>query len=71
MIESLCGQSLEKFAFMTGRTLNLSGIKCHVSRSGYTGEDGFEVFHSIDELISVDCDRAWESSGIFSDSLRK
>ena len=30
-------------AFMTGATVRLGGIDCHVSRSGYTGEDGFEI----------------------------
>jgi aminomethyltransferase len=29
--------------FMDIRTLTLAGIACEVSRSGYTGEDGFEI----------------------------
>jgi aminomethyltransferase len=36
--------------FMTGRELTIAGIPCFVTRSGYTGEDGFE--------ISVPADRA-------------
>lgn len=36
--------------FMTGKSLVLAGIECFVTRSGYTGEDGFE--------ISVPADRA-------------
>jgi aminomethyltransferase len=30
-------------AFMTAANLPVGGIDCHVSRSGYTGEDGFEI----------------------------
>ena len=33
----------ENFRFMTGRDLKISGIDCFVTRSGYTGEDGFEL----------------------------
>jgi aminomethyltransferase len=29
--------------FMDVETLNLNGCECYVSRSGYTGEDGFEI----------------------------
>ncbi len=30
-------------AFMTAKTTEIDGIGCHVSRSGYTGEDGYEI----------------------------
>jgi aminomethyltransferase len=29
--------------FMTGRRVEIAGIAAHVTRSGYTGEDGFEI----------------------------
>jgi aminomethyltransferase len=29
--------------FMTARTLEIAGVECFVSRSGYTGEDGYEI----------------------------
>ena len=32
-----------KLVFMTATTISLCGIDCTVSRSGYTGEDGFEI----------------------------
>ena len=41
-----------KLTFMTGAHFTLAGIECFLTRSGYTGEDGFE--------ISVAADRAEE-----------
>jgi aminomethyltransferase len=32
-----------KLVFMTGAQLTLAGAPCHVTRSGYTGEDGYEI----------------------------
>src|SRR5690606_26421132 len=29
--------------FMTARAMDVAGIACLVSRSGYTGEDGYEI----------------------------
>jgi len=34
---------IEKLTFMTGGFFKVDGIPCYVTRSGYTGEDGFEV----------------------------
>lgn len=34
---------IEKLTFMTGGFFDVAGIACYVTRSGYTGEDGFEI----------------------------
>ncbi|KAF9420577.1 hypothetical protein BGZ94_009089 [Podila epigama] len=43
VLESLVSKSLRDLAFMDGRFMDIKGIPCHVARSGYTGEDGFEI----------------------------
>ncbi len=42
VMAQLCPEAAE-LGFMTARRAQLAGIECHVSRSGYTGEDGFEI----------------------------
>ena len=37
-------------AFMTSRMMKLDGTDCLVSRSGYTGEDGFEIAIASDKV---------------------
>ncbi|HNQ10786.1 MAG TPA: glycine cleavage system aminomethyltransferase GcvT [Giesbergeria sp.] len=34
---------VEKLVFMTGGHFTIAGAECFVTRSGYTGEDGFEI----------------------------
>jgi len=39
--------------FMTGKTVTLAGIECHVTRSGYTGEDGFEISVPAEQAVAL------------------
>lgn len=40
-------------AFMSARRLDLNGISAHVSRSGYTGEDGYEISVLADDVVRL------------------
>ncbi len=42
-----------KMAFMTSRLLKITGITCGVSRSGYTGEDGYEISVHQDDVVAL------------------
>ena len=39
---------IEKLVFMTGGRFEIAGCNCFITRSGYTGEDGFEI--SVHEM---------------------
>ena len=41
-LQRLC-PGIEKLVFMTGGRSSIAGCDCFVTRSGYTGEDGFEI----------------------------
>jgi aminomethyltransferase len=40
---SRLNSGVAKLTFMTGGSFELAGAECFVTRSGYTGEDGFEI----------------------------
>ncbi|MGJ7497694.1 glycine cleavage system aminomethyltransferase GcvT [Variovorax sp. RT4R15] len=40
---SALSPGIERFVFMTGGSVKIGGIDAFVTRSGYTGEDGFEI----------------------------
>jgi aminomethyltransferase len=42
-----------EMAFMSSLTTQFDGIPVHVSRSGYTGEDGFEISVANDKAVAV------------------
>ena len=44
ILEKLSDASFDNFKYMHFMELEISGIKCLISRSGYTGEDGFELY---------------------------
>ena len=40
-------------AFMSARRTQLDGLECYVSRSGYTGEDGFEISVASEQAVKL------------------
>jgi aminomethyltransferase len=69
------GHDLSDMAFMQCRDIEIQGIACRVSRSGYTGEDGFEISVNNDQaeklarILQADPDCAGIGLGA-RDSLR-
>jgi aminomethyltransferase len=47
---------LAEFGFMDCARLMLFGVDCYVSRSGYTGEDGYEI-----SVPNADAERVWNA----------
>lgn len=43
--------SIKYFHFK--RDIEVAGVKCMVSRTGYTGEDGFEIYASSEDIVTV------------------
>ena len=45
---------LQNMAFMTGADTTLNGIdRCHITRCGYTGEDGFEIVMLTEYTVDI------------------
>jgi len=42
-----------RLVFMTGAALRLAGADCYVTRSGYTGEDGFEISVPAEAAVAL------------------
>jgi aminomethyltransferase len=43
----------DKMAFMSAWSTEFDGLACHISRSGYTGEDGYEISIKAAHVIAI------------------
>jgi aminomethyltransferase len=44
---------IAELPFMSARSAQYAGIDCHISRSGYTGEDGFEISVNAKRIAAI------------------
>jgi aminomethyltransferase len=44
ILQDLTDHMLDRIPYYWSQKVNVDGIECRVSRTGYTGEDGFEIF---------------------------
>ena len=42
-----------QLTFMTGNAMDVAGLPCFVTRSGYTGEDGYEISVQTDQALEL------------------
>ncbi|KAJ1643182.1 hypothetical protein J3B02_002171 [Coemansia erecta] len=52
-LEQIASVDLSQMPFMTSKFIDIKGIPCHVARSGYTGEDGFELSIPTGEIAGI------------------
>ncbi|KAG0174377.1 hypothetical protein DFQ28_006641 [Apophysomyces sp. BC1034] len=52
-LQELVGKDLDDFGFMHGRFMEVANVPCHIARSGYTGEDGFELSVPTSEIVNI------------------
>lgn len=48
VLAALGSPEIAEMGFMTSASVEIGGIPCHLSRSGYTGEDGYEISLAAD-----------------------
>jgi aminomethyltransferase len=53
LLQQFTSFDLNQITFFTSRMIQLDGSTCLVSRTGYTGEDGFEIYGTHDDIVSL------------------
>ena len=53
LLNGLCNLPLEKMKYYHFQIGKIDGIECIISRTGYTGEDGFEIYCDVEQLILI------------------
>ncbi len=53
ILQDLTDHMLDRIPYYWSQQVKVDGIDCRVSRTGYTGEDGFEIFCDPDKAMHV------------------
>jgi len=56
ILDPLTTGELTSMRYYTGQLMDVAGVECFVSRTGYTGEDGCELICDADKVVGV-----WET----------
>ena len=52
-LQALVGEDLNSMFFGHFREMQVAGMDCFVTRTGYTGEDGFEISMPADRIVEL------------------
>jgi len=53
IVQSLTGAKLGTVKYYHFTDATVAGVQCLASRTGYTGEDGFELYHATSDAVSL------------------
>lgn len=53
LVQKFTGTDLSQVKFFWATMGDVAGVPCRISRTGYTGEDGFELFFPIEETLKL------------------
>lgn len=53
IVQSLTGAKLDRIGYYHFAEGTVAGVQCIISRTGYTGEDGFELYHAAGDAVAL------------------
>lgn len=53
IVQSLTGAKLDRVGYYHFVEGTVAGVQCIISRTGYTGEDGFELYHPAGDAVAL------------------
>ena len=53
IVQSLTGAKLDRIGYYHFAEGTVAGVQCMISRTGYTGEDGFELYHAASDAAAL------------------